>query len=169
MRGDQAPTEQPAGRIYKIEKQNRVRFPSQDFADLLPWLRGQGAVERVALAGSWGGLSLEDPERVRLALSRLEAANLTGRDAAGVTADYARFLALRWPVELRLDEDRRYSINLPEDARKAGLVPSAPGAVAVLVIGEILEIWDVAEWRRRPREPREYALEMILEELEGGG
>ncbi len=101
-------------------------------------------------------------------MEALTKTDLGEGDAAGEEAEYARFLAVRWHVEFTLEEGRRYNLNLPTDAAKLGLLPPATGKVVVFVIGEIVEVWDAAEWLRHQRE-RRYTVRMILDDLDSGG
>jgi hypothetical protein len=135
----------PVGKVYTVDGQHRIEV--KDDAELvaqLPWLEtAAGPVERVALRGPYGGISIEDPETVRVALAALAAGSLTAADAGTKRGRYARALALRWTISF---EKGRFRFTLPRGPREMGLVPSAGELAIVFVAGGIFEVWRQDKW-----------------------
>jgi hypothetical protein len=64
--------------------------------------------------------------------------------------DIARLLATAWAMTVGF-EAGRFSIKLPEPARRMQLLPEAGGTVVVFGFGEILEMWDGSKWYEHVR------------------
>jgi hypothetical protein len=138
----------PTVRTYKVTEGNRIRISREDLEGLVPWLSGE-TVERVAVLGPRGGITVTSPEAVTEALTRLGPDDL-GEESAGTRrGDYARFLGMRWPLAFTFESQgkgNRYTITLPEGARRLGLLPGPEGEVVVFISGSIFEIWDKDQW-----------------------
>jgi hypothetical protein len=141
--------EPPVGKVYKVDSQHRVELKADDeLRTYLPWLTNDaGPVDRVALRGPYGGITIEDPATVRAALDALQAGSLTAGDAGTKQGRYARALALRWPISF---EKGRWRFTLPEEARNLGLVPSKGERAVLFVSGAIFEVWRLDRWLDHP-------------------
>lgn len=138
----------PFVRVYKVLDGNRIRLSREEVEGLVPWLAGQ-TVERVGLPGPRGGVVLLDSEAVAEALAALDPASLTEATASTERGDFARFLGMRWPIVFSfepLGKGNRYSVTLPEGARRMGLLPGLDEEVVVFLSGSIFEIWDKSQW-----------------------
>ena len=157
----------PIARLYRVEDSNGIRLTGEELKDLVPWLSGE-TVERVAVPGPRGGIIVTTVDVLGQALALLEPENLQEESAGGRRGDYARFLGMRWPLTFAFEprgKGGRYTITLPEGARRFGLLPGPEGEVVVFISGMIFEIWDRDDWLKHHK-TQALTVDHILRDLE---
>lgn len=172
------PTGQPAPFstwVLTVDDYNRLRLPA-DVELVVPWLgRGRDRVQGVASAGPAGGMrvapqgSLES--RVRPIEAALRAKGPQPHEPGSAWIAVARYAAMSWPLSVHV-ESSRFTLTLPEKARKLRLVPGKKETAVVFAVGAILEIWTAEDWLIHIRSSArllDELYEAALEELEGRG
>ena len=131
-----------------VEAQHRLRLP-MELGSIIPWLReDRQSIDCLAMIGSHACLVVAPsgvPKGHAQAVERLRRQRFTFDEAVPQQIEYARYAATSWTVSL-LRESSRYTITLPEDPRKLGIVPSTGQNAVVFALSEILEIWHADRW-----------------------
>lgn len=65
--------------------------------------------------------------------------------------DLARFLATAWSIPVFVEKNR-YTMTLPDPARRLGVLPNAGDKAVVFATGEVLEVWPATDWVEYVRE-----------------
>ncbi len=141
-----------------VERQHRLRIP--DAAKLvIPWLSSSpGSMKCVAFVGPVGGVVLANEKRLE-ALSKLVQGHVKSRqvrvaDAGTSWVALGRYLATSWTVTIGV-ESNRFTLTLPEEARKLGLAPSAGQVAVVFALDGLLEVWPANAWLAHVRSSAE--------------
>jgi hypothetical protein len=161
--------------VVRVTDESRVRFSLQAAA-AVAWLAQEaGRTQCMATAGARGGLALSPVRAIpghEDIVNALLRRPLTVQQASSALADYARFTAATWPVTVSRERSR-FSLTLPEEARKLRLAPSPAEFAVVFASGEILEIWPASDWVVHIREAarslarlRERAREQVADEAD---
>jgi hypothetical protein len=136
-----------------VDRQQRIRFRSDAFS--VPWLKDdEERVECRGLVGPEGGLLVAPPhllKRHERTLARLSRMDLSAETTPHEAIDYARLSTTQWTISI-FRERSRFSINLPEEPRKLGLLPGRGQLAAVFAAGTIMEIWCADKWLTYVRE-----------------
>ena len=132
---------------FRVESQHRLRLPV-DLGLVVTWLPDCDNI--FLFVGAIGGMRLL-PEKSKMVgtkatLFRELATKPPSEDDFNAEwLPIARYQSTSWRVPL-VKERTRFSITLPEDARKLGLCPSAGELAVVFGGGELLEVWPAQEW-----------------------
>lgn len=149
--------------VYKVDEDHRFRIGRADVERLAPWVNGEA--EYFATPGPAGGITITSREHIDEVL-KLGPATLELRHARTRAGVHGRFLSMCWPISFSLENDR-YTITLPEGARKFQLVPEKEGLVVAYISGAIFEVWKLTQWNEH-RSAEALTAEAILEELSQG-
>ena len=123
----------------------------------LSWLRDhQESLTVRALPGPAGGLRIWPPA----ILKRMEEATavLANRDSESLrdderALDYLRFHAAGFDMTFSFEPSvPRFTLAIPEDAWKLGLLPKGGGCIVVCALADLLELWPADDWRSHIRE-----------------
>ncbi len=141
--------------VHTVEKANRLRL-SHDLALVVPWLATEtGRIECVCSAGAAGGVCIQPAKAIdatrRSLTTHLDRRASTPTDDASGWVALARFLATSWDVPIAI-EPGRFSLTLPEGARKLGLVPAKGQVAVVFAVAGIVEVWPAGEWVQHVRQ-----------------
>ena len=158
--------------VATVEAAHRVRLP-REVAGAVSWLNaGAQPPECVGVPGRVGGVQVQPlathEEEVRRFTEALGDTPASSSDAAQDWMDVARLLATVWTINIS-SESGRFSLTLPEPARRMELLPRAGGTVVVFVFGDVLEVWDASRWHERVRGTaarKEAAIAAAIEDLQ---
>ena len=158
----------------RVEQRHRIRLPVE-INEIVPWLKdAKEPVESVAVPGPVGGVQVKPLAAYQSVVRRLNDAVAASPpsidEASDDWVDVGRLLATAWPVSFSLERTPRFTMTIPEDARRATLLPGAGGTVVVFAFGEVVEIWDAGKWYEHVRviaKSRVERLDQAIEDLAG--
>ena len=113
--------------VAKVNAHNRLRW-RKDISLVVPWLSNkQGTIPCVATIGPFGGVQIHPDggrgaSTKRRLLTQLKRVPANADEVADDLIAAARFLATSWAIPIQVDAGR-FSLTLPEDARKLRVVP----------------------------------------------
>lgn len=164
--------------VLTVQDQHRVRFFREEAASCLPWLNNQASPIRcIGTVGAAGGL-LVSPEGAvpqmdewRQALDEsLRERPFSTTELSSRWLELTRYFATAWPLTIHREalagERERLSLQLPEEIRTAGIVPSATAPVVLFAAGSILEVWPLQAWLEHVRAVGRRFLEFGNDDLE---
>lgn len=141
-------------KVVKVSegRQIRVRFPAEEAETAVSWLRGDSIRCRL-FHGELGGVAIVPVDRMdesdRVAL-RAAASQIEDAEDYELAREYLAYLVTSCVVTLLYEEgdDRkpRYSLSLPIDARRLGLLPNAGQIAVIFGFGTTLEVWRRRDW-----------------------
>lgn len=128
---------------------NRLRLP-RAIGLVVPWLPTDSvSIDALAWIGASGGVAITPPHEMNLLRRSLET-RVAGRtatisDSGTAWLGLTRYLAASWPIPIQAEQSR-FSLTLPEDARKLGLAPLGGEHAVVFVANGIIEVWRADRW-----------------------
>lgn len=152
-RGSRAGSSDPNGPrswVLTVDKQHRLRL-REEVASVVPWLpTDAGTIECLAMVGPAGGLVVSPadlPKEHAEVIIQLRSRQIGRQQVGSRIVEYARYAAATWPVPISWEaKARRYTLTLPEGARKLKLAPNRGERAVVFAAGEVLEVWRADEW-----------------------
>ncbi len=151
----------PRSGIWLLEvgdkgNRQRLRF-SRDMTLVIPWLTtnqksvdGESkSIDCVCYISGAGGVVIEpshDFKTIRRSFeARMPARALRASDTGTSWLRLARYVAAAWPIQIGVEESR-FSLTLPEEARKLGIAPQGGELAVLFAYDAILEIWRIEQW-----------------------
>jgi hypothetical protein len=133
--------------IHKVESGHRLRLPP-DTDIHIPWLK-HGPRRAFLFPTPRGGVQVRRESPMPLDELALVAASLKQKPAQlhEWNATWLDLLTAFPSAEVEFTQaPNRYSVVLPRNFRKAGLLPEVGENAAIVISGEIFEIWDSRRW-----------------------
>jgi len=155
--------------IHTVDPGNRLRLPPET-AEHVPWLK-ETSRKAYMFPGHHGGVqvlrdSIPGGKGAQQIVSTVQNSLPKAEEAGTEWMRLMRYQLTRCEVEFSED---RYGIVLPREFRDMELLPNHGQFVAVLILGEVLEIWRADKWAEHVRDVRGRLLEVTeraLDELE---
>lgn len=155
--------------ILTVDPGHRLRLPAET-ADFLPWLK-ESSRKVILTPGPFGGVQLvrgsvpgeSDLEPI---LSALRQSPPKTVEAGAEWMRTVRYQFTQCEAEF---SDSRFGIVLPREFRDMGLLPNQGEPAAVMIFGEIIEIWSAVAWVSHVQDVRrnlQVVTERALEEFE---
>jgi hypothetical protein len=160
--------------VNKVDPNHRLRWP-KEISQFVPWLSAEqkGPIACIATLGPFGGIQIcpdgRGVEIKRKISTRLKNVPADADEVAEEWVSAARFLATSWKIAINVEANGRFSLTLPEDARKLEVVPSAGQAAVTFAVGQIVEVWRHDRWvelNQRTSQKFNRLAEAIQEELD---
>ena len=108
------------------------------------------------MIGPFGGLQLT-PDGGREAEGRNLLAQYLAQRPAGADevtktwVDLARYYSLAWNIQWSVEEGR-FTLTMPEEPRKLGIVPSEPDYAIIFATGNIVEVCKASDYLEHVQE-----------------